>query len=105
MKIGILAVQGRAGEDYSYLEGFSDAEGTWAALAERAFVRRLDGGCSSPVAAYAKIEGEQMTLTGLYYKEEDQTCLTGSMSGNVRDAEQMGTALADRLRAEAEERV
>ena len=102
---GILAVQGRAGEDYSYLEGFSDAEGTWAALAERAFVRRLDGGCSSPVAAYAKIEGEQMTLTGLYYKEEDQTCLTGSMSGNVRDAEQMGTVLADRLRAEAEERV
>lgn len=101
---GILAVQGRAGEDYSFLDGFTDREGRCAALAERAFVRRLDGGCSSPVAAYARIGGEQMTLTGLYYKEEDKTYLTGSISGDVREAEQMGISLADRLRAEAEER-
>lgn len=57
---GILAVQGRAGEDYSYLEGFADQEGTWAALSERAFVRYLDGGCSSPVAAHARIRGGQI---------------------------------------------
>lgn len=101
---GILAVQGRAGEDYSFLDGFTDREGKFAALAERAFVRRLDGGCSSPVAAHARIEGEQLTLTGLYYKEEDKTYLTGSISGDVREAEQMGITLADRLRAEAEEK-
>ena len=56
---GILAVQGRQGEDYSYLEHFSDREGTIAALCERAFVRYLDGGCSSPVAAHAVIEGDE----------------------------------------------
>ena len=61
---GILAVQGRAGEDYSYLEGFADQEGTWAALSERAFVRYLDGGCSSPVAAHARIRGGQTPSSG-----------------------------------------
>ena len=36
------------GEDFSYLAGFQDSEAAWAATAERAFVRYLDGGCSSP---------------------------------------------------------
>ena len=66
---GILAVQGRQGEDYSYMEHFADREGTIAALCERAFVRYLDGGCSSPVAAHAVIEGDEIFLRGLYYQE------------------------------------
>ncbi|NCC45194.1 MAG: hydroxymethylbilane synthase, partial [Clostridia bacterium] len=63
---GILAIQGRAGEDYSFLNHFSDKEGTTAAICERAFVRYLDGGCSSPVAAHAIVEGEKIHLMGLY---------------------------------------
>jgi len=35
---GILAVQGRAGEDYSYISKYSDADGWDASLAERAFI-------------------------------------------------------------------
>ena len=61
---GILAVQGRAGEDYGYLEGYADAEGTCAALCERAFVRELDGGCSSPIAAHARIKAVSYTHLG-----------------------------------------
>ncbi len=36
---GILTVQGRKGKDYSYLDGYGDADSTCAALAERSFVR------------------------------------------------------------------
>ncbi len=64
---GILAVQGRADMDYGFLEGFFDADAEAAALSERAFVRELGGGCSSPVAAHAVVKGEEITLTGLYY--------------------------------------
>ena len=66
---GILAVQGRAGEDYGMLEGFNDLQSFWAASAERAFVATLDGGCTSPVCAFARIEGDMLTLRGLYYEE------------------------------------
>ena len=51
---GILAIQGRKDVDYSYLKGYGDENATYAALAERAFVRYLktEGGCS--LAAYAR---------------------------------------------------
>ena len=99
---GILAVQGRQGEDYSYLEHFSDREGTIAALCERAFVRYLDGGCSSPVAAHAVIEGDEIFLRGLYYQESTGKHTIGTMRGSVEDPETLGVALAKKLIREAE---
>ena len=95
---GILAVQGRRGEDFSFLEGFQDADGTYAALAERAFVKYLNGGCSSPVAAHAVVEEEKMTLLGLYYEEETGNYQKGRMTGKKEDAESLGIALARKLR-------
>ena len=90
---GILAVQGRAGQDTEVLRGFADADGRLCALAERAFVRALDGGCTSPVAAYAAIQGEEMTLTGMnLYGVKD------TIAGPAAEGERLGLTLAERLR-------
>lgn len=63
---GILAVQARADFDVSLLAPFHDPDAAACAEAERAFVRALDGGCTSPVAAYAVLGSDgAMTLTGL----------------------------------------
>lgn len=94
---GILAVQGRFGEDYSYLEGVKDADSTNAALAERSFVRTLDGGCSSPIAAYAKIAGNELQLTGLYYEETYDEYLMDTIIGKADQGEQLGETLAKQL--------
>lgn len=99
---GILAVQGRQGEDYSYMEHFADEEGTLAALCERAFVRYLDGGCSSPVAAHAVIQGEEIFLRGLYYQESTGNYKIGTMTGSVKDPETLGVELAKKLKKEVE---
>lgn len=95
---GIMAVQGRAGEDISFLEGFQDADAACAALAERAFVKYLDGGCSSPVAAHAVVEEGTLTLLGLYYEEETGNYQKGRIAGKTAEAESLGIALAKRLR-------
>lgn len=100
---GILAVQGREGEEYSYLAGFADREGTWAALCERAFVRYLDGGCSSPVAAHARIQEDRILLLGLYYDEKTGNYKKGSMEGSVEEAEELGICLAEKLKKEVDE--
>lgn len=97
---GILAVQGREGEDVSFLEGFGDREGAYAAIAERAFVKYLDGGCSSPVAAHAVVKEEEITITGLYYDEETGKYTKGSIKGEVEEAENLGISLAKNLRNE-----
>jgi hydroxymethylbilane synthase len=99
---GILAIQGRAGEDYSYLKNFSDENGTYAAVCERAFVRYLDGGCSSPVAAHAVILNGRIHLTGLYYQEGTGKYKKGFMDGAVEEAETLGISLAKKLKEDVE---
>ncbi|MEI3139967.1 MAG: hypothetical protein V8T31_10925 [Lachnospiraceae bacterium] len=39
----------------------------------------LDGGCSSPVAAHAKIKEDQILLLGLYYDEMNGGYLKGNL--------------------------
>ena len=97
---GILAMQGRRGEDYSYLNEFFDKNAEYAALCERAFVRTLDGGCSSPIAAYAVIDGENLTLTGLYYEETTGNHKKGVLTGKCSQAEEIGCRLAEELKEE-----
>ena len=101
---GILAVQGRKGEDYSFLNGYCDEEAWAAGRAERAFVKLLDGGCSSPVAAHAEISGDEIYLRGLYYNEKDGSYVTGTLRGDKADAESLGRELAETLRKKGENR-
>lgn len=91
---GILAIQGRAGEDDSWLECVNDPESTVQAAAERRFVTVLDGGCSSPIAAYARTSGNELKLTGLYFRESDETYYVESLTGNITEAARLGEKLA-----------
>lgn len=95
---GILAVQGREGEDHSYLEGYDCQESRYAALAERAFVRELDGGCTSPVAAHARIADGQIRLDVLYYRGSTGEWYTGGCTGPVGEAESLGKNMAVQMR-------
>jgi len=96
---GILAVQGRADFDRTLLEGYADADARCAATAERAFVRQLDGGCTSPVCAHAVPDGERVRLTGLYWDESDGSWRKGSLEGLRTEAERLGVELARTLQA------
>ncbi len=94
---GILAVQGRADEDCSFLNCVDDAAARLAATTERAFVRRLDGGCSSPIAAFAQINGQLLRLHGLHYDETTKRHIKGIMEMPAAQAEALGCKLADEL--------
>lgn len=95
---GILAVQGRANEDYSFLEGFFDPDSRACALCERAFAAELGGGCTSPVCAHAQPEGDMLSLRGLYYDETAGSCRIGEKRGEKSEAAALGAALARELR-------
>ena len=95
---GILAVQGRQDEGYGYLSGYDNLASRYEALCERAFVRTLNGGCSSPVAAHARIQDGKLLLMGLYYDEETGGYKKGTVKGNPERAESLGRDLAIKLR-------
>lgn len=93
---GILAVQGRKGQDVSFLAGYGQPASEAAALAERAFVRRLDGGCTSPVAAYAETVEGRLHLKGLFYNETGSYFI-GEKTGRMEQAEELGILLAEEM--------
>lgn len=96
---GILAVQARADFDPACLREFNDPDSRECLLAERAFVRALDGGCSSPVAAYATVDGEALTLRGLYVDSNGEA-RRQTISGPREQGEHLGAALAQDMRRE-----
>lgn len=97
---GILAVQCRADMDRSVFDCLRDREAALCALAERAFVRALDGGCSSPIAAHARAAGDVITVTGMYVDGADRV-RKGSASGPAAEGEALAQALAKKLKEDA----
>jgi hydroxymethylbilane synthase len=95
---GILAVQGKADGDHAFLSLINNRESEWAALAERQFVAALDGGCTSAVAAHAKVRGNELCLTGLYCEDGSDEYFTDTLSGDVGQAQKLGEMLAERMK-------
>lgn len=101
---GILGVQGRAGYNVDFLKDFSDKDTETVALAERSYVRTLDGGCSSPVAAYATLDGDEITITGFYVDDDGNTSID-KIRGHRDEGEKLGADLAVRMKSQASEEV
>lgn len=101
---GIIAVQAHQDTDVCFLKEFNCEASAQAAAAERAFVRELDGGCSSPVAAHARVADGKILLTGLYYDMITGKTETGSLEGECDQAEKLGIRLARELSGKAKQR-
>ena len=98
---GILAVQAREGFDTACLRTFHDADAFACAKAERAFIRALDGGCSSPVAAFARLtDADTMQLTGLYVSEDRTHTRIETISCPRADGAACAAELAKRMKRE-----
>jgi hydroxymethylbilane synthase len=70
-----------------------------AVLAERAFLRRLEGGCQVPFAAHAQITEGRLLLRGLVASPDGMRLVRGERRGPQDQAEAVGIALAEDLLA------
>ena len=62
--------------------------------AERGFLIGVNGSCHIPMGAYCEIEGEKITLTGLYGDGEGKKIVVQSQVGTLADAPKIGYELA-----------
>jgi hydroxymethylbilane synthase len=62
--------------------------------AERAFNRRLEGGCQVPLAAHAVLQGNELRLQGLVGAVDGSRILRADNSGPREEAEALGESLA-----------
>jgi hydroxymethylbilane synthase len=65
--------------------------------AERAFLRKVGGGCHAPIAALAEVTGDRLTLRGLVGDLRGARILRDRVEGPMTEPEIIGARLAERL--------
>jgi hydroxymethylbilane synthase len=75
----------------------NDRDSSISVIAERAFLRKLEGGCQVPLAAYARPEGKILRLDGLVGSIDGKRLIRHHVEGPVENAESLGIELAEIL--------
>lgn len=97
---GTLALEARAGEALAADLAALDCAATRAAtLAERAFLVRLSGDCTTPLAAFARVEGGEVALDALLASPGGERLVRAAERAPVAAAEEAGRRAAEAVLA------
>ncbi|MDQ7039132.1 MAG: hydroxymethylbilane synthase [Aquificota bacterium] len=96
---GSLAIEIREGDEKikRLIEPLNHRESYIRAVCERAFLRRLAGGCQVPIGAFAEVENGKVKIRGFISDLEGIKFIEGQEEGSVEDAEKVGERLAEDL--------
>lgn len=96
---GALAVECRKDdkEILKLLEKINHKKTELETRAERAFLRTLEGGCQVPIACFAKIEKDVLTVEGKILSLDGSLCFHHKISGSSKNPERLGEKLAIHL--------
>jgi hydroxymethylbilane synthase len=98
---GALGIECRADDPdiLAIVKGLEHQPTTLRCLAERSFLRALEGGCQVPIGVNTAIDSEnQLTLTGMVASLDGQRLIKDAVTGAATDAEQLGIDLANILK-------
>ena len=96
---GALGIETRMDDkEVEDLIGFlNDQDSSIAVSAERAFLKKLEGGCQVPIAAYARIVGLTLRIDGLVGTIDGKRLVRDHVEGRVDETEFLGIKLAEIL--------
>jgi hydroxymethylbilane synthase len=96
---GAMAVEIRSddAEIRELLQKLNDPETNFCIAAERAFLRDLEGGCQVPIGANAFLKNDKIYLKGMVGNLDGSVNLRDSISGDRKDAVDLGRQLARKL--------
>lgn len=96
---GALAIEIRQLDDalMDMLAGLNHRPTQLATMAERALLRRLEGGCQIPIGAFGRIKNDELILDAMVGSLDGKRVISATVSGLPDDAEMLGTELAMNL--------
>jgi len=100
---GALGLECRASDERvnAMLAGFDHPVTSRCVRAERACLKRLEGGCQVPIAAHAQIRKEKsLVLEGLVGRVDGSRLIRDGVAGDPDRPEDLGLELAERLLAQ-----
>jgi len=92
---GILGIETRKQDPLAADLKFLQDDQTWTEMTgERAFLKRLGGGCQLPVAVFGRITAGVIRIDALVGTLDGRTIVRQEISGPAAEAEKMGDTLA-----------
>lgn len=97
---GALGIECRSGDEaiLTLLSVISHVPTTQRCLAERAFLRELEGGCQVPIGVNTTLDGDSLTLDGIVASLDGKVLVKDTVTGPATSADDLGTDLAKRLK-------
>ena len=95
--LGIECVEGKP-EVLEAIKVLEHTPTSQRCLAERAFLRELEGGCQVPIGVNTTFNGDELVLTGMVASLDGKQLIRDQASGASSDAEAIGIALAGTLK-------
>ena len=92
--IGLELKQGRE-EVEQLVDSIIDIETTLCCQAERLFLARLEGGCSSAIGCWGRIESRRLLITGYAAATNRSKVIRKSLKGMPADSSQLALQLAE----------
>ena len=94
---GIIAIEAREGDGRikELLRDFNSEESETSALAERAFLRKLEGGCQVPIGVYTYFTNKK--ISGMVASLDGEILIRDFVSLNANEPENSGEELAEKL--------
>jgi len=123
---GAIGIECRTEDEFinNLISPLSDNETTICVKAERAFLKKLEGGCQVPIAAYARIKQQNsrtaeqqdrlrdshfrtssLIMDGLVGSVSGDRIIRGHFEGDPMDAETIGNRLAEELLSNGARRI
>lgn len=104
---GALGIECRADdhEVLSLLKAIEHVPTRDRALAERAFLRELQGGCQVPIGVNTQLDGDTLTLKGIVISVDGKRLVKDTVTGAANEAEELGIQLAQRLREQGAQEI
>jgi hydroxymethylbilane synthase len=103
---GAVGIECRVDDEFinSLLAKLDHEETSVCVRAERAFLKKLEGGCQVPIAAYARLDSpgllttdSKLIISGLVGSLDGKTLIKASLEGKPEEAESLGLKVAENL--------
>jgi len=96
---GAIGIECRISDEWvnSLIAGLNHPETYTRVKAERAFLKKLEGGCQVPIAAHARLSAGRIVMHGLVGSISGDRIIKGIIEGDPVHAETLGLTLAEEV--------
>ena len=104
---GALGIECKSDDDnvLEIINVLEDKPTSQRCLAERAFLRDLEGGCQVPIGVNSNIDNGLLYLTGMVASLDGERLIKDQVIGNINDPELVGIELAKKLKLQGADKI